>query len=123
MKKTIIKLFIFVLMQLSIDGVVAQDVLDGRIQQGPNPFKLDQGTTLIYSLKRPASVHLLIYNQFGHRVLSEHYSPGQEGGKVYKNYVNISRRNFSGLALPKGVYFYVVASNGRVLGKGKMAIV
>ena len=123
MGKLIIKLFIFVLMQLSIDGVVAQDLLNGSVQQGPNPFKLDQGTTLVYELNRPAPIQLLIYNQFGHRVLFEHYSSGVEGGKVHKNYVNISRRNFSGLDLPKGVYFYVLSSEGHVLGKGKMAII
>ena len=123
MKKTIIKLIIFTVMQLTIDVAGSDSLLKGRIQHAPNPFKLSQGTTFVYELSQPAAVQLLVYNQFGQQIMMENYAAGAPGGQQNKNLVSISKRNFSGLDLPKGVYFYIVTSNGRVLGKGKMAIV
>ena len=123
MRKTIIKLIIFFVMQVTIDVVGSEALIKGRVQNAPNPFQLSHGTTIIYELTQPAQIQLQVYNQFGQRILSENYSSNFPGGKKDENRIEISKRNFSGLDLPKGVYFYVVSSNGRVLGKGKMAIV
>jgi hypothetical protein len=123
MKHTIIKIVIFLILQLSIDGLGADSILKGSVLNAPNPFNLRSGTTVVYELTQPATVELMVYNSLGQRILNETYASGTPGGQKNKNFVQISQRNFFGLALPKGVYFYVLSSNGRVLGKGKMAIV
>tara|TARA_Y100001935_G_C17309454_1_gene514752 strand:+ start:869 stop:1240 length:372 start_codon:yes stop_codon:yes gene_type:complete len=123
MKNTIIKVVIFLIMQLTIDGLGADSLLKGSIQHAPNPFNLSSGTTVVYELTQAASIELMVYNQFGQRILMETYAAGTPGGQKNKNFVQINQRNFSGLGLSKGIYFYIVSSNGRVLGKGKMAIV
>jgi len=69
------------------------------------------------------TIELHVYNSSGQEVLSETYRSGVLHGPSHKHYDLVSRRDFSYIQLPKGVYHYVVASVGRVLGKGIIEII
>ena len=123
MKQGIIKFFIFLLMQLTIAGVEASVELKGPILNAPNPFKFIQGTTLVYDLSQSSDVQLVMYDIRGQMILKRYFAAGTNGGRSNQNKVVISQRDFNGFGLSNGVYFYVLITNGKVLGKGKMAVI
>ena len=110
-------------MQLMITGVNASVEIKGPIMNAPNPFKFSQGTTLVYDLTHAADVQLVMYDVRGHMILNRSFPAGSNGGKTSRNQVVISQHDFNGFGLSNGVYFYVLITNGRVLGKGKMALI
>ncbi|MGC6366636.1 MAG: T9SS type A sorting domain-containing protein [Candidatus Marinamargulisbacteria bacterium] len=123
MKQGLIKLIIFMAMQLMITGVQASVEIKGRVLNAPNPFKFSQGTTLVYNLTHAADVQLVMYDVRGQMILNRSFSAGSNGGNSNRNQVVISQHDFNGFGLSNGVYFYVLITNGKVLGKGKMAVI
>ena len=119
MKQGIIKLFIFLLMQFTIAGVNASVELEGPILNAPNPFQFSQGTTLVYNLSQSSDVQLVMYDVRGQMILKRHFAAGTNGGRSHRNRVVISQHDFNGFGLSNGVYFYVLITNGKILGKGK----
>ena len=123
MKKIIIKLMVFLMMQFATEAVGSSGPMIGSVQHAPNPFRLTSGTTVVYELREAVPIEFIVYNQFGHQISSMRYEPGMDGARKGKNLVKFDRRHFSGNHLSNGVLFYVLSSNGHVLGKGKMAII
>ena len=56
------------------------------------------------------------------QILKRHFAAGTNGGRSHRNRVVISQHDFNGFGLSNGVYFYVLITNGKILGKGKMAL-
>ncbi len=89
----------------------------------PNPSHWSSGTTLGYELSADASVDVQIYDMSGNQIANMARSATNEGGKLGYNRLKIDSSSLGGYDLPAGVYIYFVLSGGKVLGKGKMAIV
>ena len=99
----------------------------------PNPFSLNKdlsnpregyfGTRIGYELSADMDMKLLVYDMFGHKVLERLMMAGTVGGTKGWNEVPFNRDHISGFDLSSGVYFFLLVFEGKVLGKGKMAIV
>jgi hypothetical protein len=91
---------------LNIEGRALPDI-EGNYtffldQNFPNPFS--NSTTLYYSIPESGFVKLELYNTMGQKVQTAVYENKQAG-----NY----RVSFQTDALPSGIYFYSLTSNGR----------
>jgi len=84
MKHILIKTILFLMLQLTMDGLGADSKLMGSVLNAPNPFNLSSGTTLVYELTQPATVELMVYNPLGQRILMETYPAGTPGGQKKK---------------------------------------
>jgi len=99
----------------------------GNLLNFPNPFQLKNGTTIRYQLNQDAAIEIRIYDQFANEILRETYAFGTNGGKSnllnFTNSIELKRESFNTPNVPAGIYFYTILNEGKVLGKGKMAIV
>jgi hypothetical protein len=112
MKRMMIKLMLFGLMQLIIHPV-------GADVSSKNHQFLSQyiaGANAHVSVSN--ALELIIMNQDGVPVVAQFFTPTHAN----QNYQNIIKRNFTGFNLPHGNYNYVVKSTARIIGKGKMTI-
>jgi hypothetical protein len=126
MKKKLIKCIVFVIMQLSIGDLDANATLAEPLQNAPNPFLWEHGTTIVYSQSQKDihPVKLSLYTMMGRRVLTKIYpSSNKIGTNNNKQQIHVSKQDVLGVSLAKGVYFYILTSGGKSLGKGKMAII
>jgi hypothetical protein len=89
----------------------------------PNPFRVSQGTEIGYDLTKDMDVEILVYNMFGNLVRQLYVFSGENGGRSDQyNRVSFDGRDAMGNHLGAGAYFYLIVSDGEVLGKGKMAV-
>lgn len=89
----------------------------------PNPFRVSQGTEIGYDLSKNMDVEILVYNMFGNLVRQIYCFSGDTGGRADEyNRVSFDGRDAMGKHLGAGAYFYLIVSDGEVLGKGKMAV-
>lgn len=89
----------------------------------PNPFSLSQGAELGYRLSRNADVEIRIFDMRANQIFSDKYVAGGFGGIGAYNKLQINRLTFGGYDLSSGVYFFVISSEGKVIGKGKFVVV
>ena len=106
---------------MAIPGAGAEIKIDRPLNY-PNPFKPGhgQGTTIGYMLDTTTSnveVTIYIYNLNGTLLWKRAYiqNPGYQQ-------VSFSGISDLGEILGNGVYLYQIVSGGKVLGKGKMAV-
>ena len=97
--------------------------LEGKLLNFPNPFQAESGTTIGYVLSKNMDVELKIFDMMGNLVSSIEKPAGALGGLRGINKVPISSSNFGGTILSAGVYFYLLINDGKILGKGKMAVI
>jgi len=88
----------------------------------PNPFNLRTGTTIGYRLNTDADIEIKFFDMFGVNIKTLRINKGQEGGRKYYNRVTIDHTTFGGYPLSTGPYFYLIISNGKILGKGRMML-
>ena len=88
----------------------------------PSPFRLEDGSELGYKLSKDMPVSIRIYDMRGNQVFVEHIGTGDLGGRIGYNYVPFTEDMFTNGSLPAGPYFYLLLSDGDLLGKGKFAI-
>ena len=101
---------------------LSQDILASRPLNAPNPFKLSDGAMLGYYLNAAVDIELRIYKSSGNEVLRTSFIKGvHEGAKAGYNRV-VLNRSFFGQDLSAGIYPYLLISDGKIVGKGKMAI-
>jgi hypothetical protein len=96
--------------------------ITGRPLNYPNPFQLGTGTSICYILTNQADIQIRFYSMFGYLLAIKNCSSVEAGGMAGYNEVPISRDTFAGNDLSAGIYFYVIMGEGKVLGKGKMAV-
>ncbi len=89
----------------------------------PNPFRQVEGTEIRYSLSGNADIELQIYDMRANLIYKQSYIGSTNGGSEGINYIKFSPDTFTGTSLSAGVYFYFIVTKGRVLGKGKMAVI
>lgn len=94
----------------------------GRPLNVPNPFKFSSGTFIGYWLNQEADMDLRVYTSWGTEIYRKTFKSGvDEGGKQGYNRVVINKAVI-GEGWASGVYMYVLLNNGKVLGKGKFAV-
>jgi hypothetical protein len=102
--------------------VFSEPQLTGRILAYPSPMRfLDGQGEITYSLNGNMDVEMKIYNMFGSLIYQNAFPQGSNGGKQNYNNPPFTIQEV-GQALPAGVYFVVLVTQGKLLGKGKLAI-
>jgi len=102
----------------------AADVIGGGALPYPNPFDPDQGAAEIgYQLSADANVSIYIFNSVGQRIWKSEYSAGSNGGRAGYNFVTWDGMSDFGSVVGNDVYFIRVISGGKVIGRGKIAVV
>ncbi len=89
----------------------------------PNPFHFSSGTTLGYDLSDDAEIEVQLYDMAGNQIGRFIRSATLEGGRAGLNHLPINRDTLNGYELSSGVYLYFILNNGKVLAKGRMAVV
>jgi hypothetical protein len=91
----------------------------------PNPFRLSEGSELGYLLAQDMPVEVRVYDMRANEIFREFYPAGSNGGigevKGY-NRIPFGSTSFNHYQLPMGVYFAVILSEEKVIGKTKFAI-
>ena len=89
----------------------------------PNPFKLNEGAELGYSLTRSdMDIELRIYDMKGYEIKRKVFEHGTQGAFINYNKVKINKDFFGHSSIPAGIYFYVILHENNLLGKGKFAV-
>jgi len=85
----------------------------------PSPFSIGDDVQLGFSLNIAANIELRIYDMRGNNVLRYDYGLQQYG------YVklNFDSSVYGSKDFPAGVYYYLILSDGDILGSGKFAII
>ncbi|MBT5855992.1 T9SS type A sorting domain-containing protein [bacterium] len=91
----------------------------------PNPWVISKSATaeLGYTLSRNMKMTLHIYDMLGHRIYQREIEEGSVGGaEGTGNKIKLNAETFGGYELSSGVYFYVFVYEGKVIEKGKFAV-
>ena len=95
----------------------------GKALAYPNPYKASEGTQIGYELSKPLDIEIHVYNMLGHLVAKKFIDEGDEAGGINGwNTVAFGKDDIQGVSFSAGAYFYLIINNGKVLGKGKMAV-
>jgi len=95
----------------------------GNILTYPNPFDPTQGPAeIVWRLTTDAKVTLYLFNSLGQPVLKREFAEGSEGGHSgYNIYLWNGISDFGGI-VANDIYFCRIVSGGKVIGKGKIAV-
>ena len=88
----------------------------------PNPFRQVEGTELGYRLSKNMDVEVRIYDMLSNMIFKNTFQAGAQGGRIGYNKLSMNLETLDGFVLSAGVYFYLLVNNGKVLAKGKMAV-
>jgi hypothetical protein len=89
----------------------------------PNPFRLEDGADLGYRLSRgDMDISIRMYDMRGNQIFRKDIAAGEPGAVFGYNHVPFNRSVLGHSNLPSGVYFYIIMNDGKVLGKGKVAV-
>jgi hypothetical protein len=106
-----------------VDGGAA-NVIGGAALPYPNPFNPDQGTVEIgYQLNADADVSIYIFNSVGQRVWKSEYTAGSNGGSAGYNFITWDGQSDFGSVVGNDIYFIRIISGGKVIGRGKIAVI
>lgn len=97
-------------------GINDFQITSGVLSNYPNPAKTS--TVFIYSLKNSGQVKINVFNSLGkkvHEVVNENKTPGTHSFEW-------NLKDFSGVKLREGMYFYNLELNGKVLQTNKLII-
>jgi flagellar hook assembly protein FlgD len=90
----------------------------------PNPFKPStQSTTVSYTLAVDGTTSLYIFDMHGKLIWKRDYASGSMGGKAGYNEVTWDGRDDFSTQVGNGIYPFRIVSNGKVIGKGKIAVI
>ncbi len=89
----------------------------------PNPARQIDNPKLWYVLSKNMDVEIRIYDMMANMILKSQFPAGSQGGKEGSNWLALSMNTFDQFSLSAGVYFVLVMHDGKVLGKGKVAII
>lgn len=108
--------------QIQQDDEVAAEVL-GKPLFYPNPARQVENPKLYYVLSKNMDVEIRVYDMMANMILKTQFPAGSQGGKSGSNWLTISNNTFDQYQLSAGVYFVLIMHDGKVLGKGKVAII
>jgi len=89
----------------------------------PNPFRKADGTTLYYSLSKTMDVEIRIYDMLANEVFKVVRNGGLTGASAGPNRISLNDLGLDAHNLSTGAYFYLIMNNGKIMAKGKMAII
>tara|TARA_A100001015_G_scaffold318276_1_gene437687 strand:- start:2947 stop:3594 length:648 start_codon:yes stop_codon:yes gene_type:complete len=97
----------------------------------PNPFRFTNNNTatgvaggvLQYQLSKPMAIEIQMYDIFGRRIWSKQCAANSECGRAQINKITFNKEALNGYELSSGVYFYIFIFEGKVIGRGKVAVV
>ena len=115
------------LSMVTASAVVAKDAVVpeviGRPLNYPNPFRAATGTTIYYELSKNLDVEIAVFDMMANQIHRSTRNAGSEGGLSGRNKVSLEAIGLNSRDLSSGAYFYVIMHGGKVLAKGKMAVV
>lgn len=94
-----------------------------RINVYPNPMKSSESGHVYYELSKNGDVDISVFDMLGRTVTKQSFKTGGVGGLIGVNKVTLSQLGINPLTLSSGAYFIIVMSQGKVIAKGKMAVV
>jgi hypothetical protein len=89
----------------------------------PNPFRKSEGTTLYYSLSKTMDIEIAVYDMMAHQIVKTTRPAGLAGSTFGTNKISLADIGVDTTELSAGAYFFVIMNNGKVLAKGKMAVI
>lgn len=89
----------------------------------PNPYDPAAGNTTIgYTLSKPVSITLTIFDLSGGLIAKKSFSASSSGGAAGYNTVTWNGQTDSGDFVGNGIYVYLIVGDGKVLSKGKLTV-
>ncbi|MFH2033582.1 MAG: hypothetical protein ABIJ26_02615 [Candidatus Margulisiibacteriota bacterium] len=89
----------------------------------PNPFDpRTQTTSIAYVLSKSANIELRLYDLMGNFLYKANFAADAAGAKAGYNEVTWDGKTGSGTTVGNGIYIYVLLSDGKLLGKGKISV-
>ena len=111
-------------LSISFNVKSGETAVIGTVLAYPNPFDPDQGSAEIaYRLTSDTKVTLYLFNGLGQLVLKKDFPAGTEGGKAGYNVFLWNGSSDFGEIVGNDIYFVRIVSNGKVIGKGKIAVI
>jgi hypothetical protein len=115
---------------LQVNTVVIPNIVDSDIiaqvtrkpLNYPNPFRKENGTTFYYSLSKSMDIEIRIYDLLANEIIKVIRNAGLSGASVGPNKIGLGDLGVDPHSMAAGAYFYVIMNNGKVLAKGKMAV-
>jgi len=97
--------------------------MDGIPLNYPNPFNTAKGpTTISYRLTVDSDIIVYVFDVRGVLIRKSTYSSGSMGGKAGYNEITWDGKDDFGSTVGNGIYPYRIVAGGRVLGRGKIAV-
>jgi hypothetical protein len=91
--------------------------LVGPVLNYPNPFHSYENTLLVFQANQSLTVDIKIYDQFGNRICTDTIDAEPSVTRWTFN------RSLAGGHLSAGVYYVLLLSSGKLLGKCKMVVI
>ena len=113
---------VIVAQEAAIDAAIAPEVI-GKALFYPNPARQEDDAKLGYQLSKNMDIELEMYDMMANRIFKNTFLAGTNGGKAGYNKLKLDLDTFSGYFLSAGVYFYLLMHDGKVLAKGKVAVI
>lgn len=113
---------VIVAQEAALNASIEAEVI-GKALFYPNPLRQDDTAKLGYQLSKNMDIELQMYDMMANRILKNTFLAGTDGGKSGYNKLTIDSDTFSGHSLSAGVYFYLIIHDGKVLAKGKVAVI
>ena len=89
----------------------------------PNPYNGTGNLSLSYILSKSGNVTLTIHDLMGNQLTKKTYTSLQNGGTAGYNEITCDGKTDNGNALGNGIYIFLIVADGKVIGKGKIAVV
>lgn len=97
--------------------------ISGTVLNYPNPFNPNTQTTQIgYELTKDAMVTIYLFNVLGQRIWQRDFAAGADGGRAGYNKVTWDGYSDFGVMAANDVYLCRIISDGKVIGKCKIAV-
>jgi len=107
---------------LLVDSGAALSIL-GNPLNFPNPCNADTGTAIGYKLTKPANITVSIHDLMGNLIWKRSYASGTNGGRATYNEIVWDVKTESGSVVGNGIYVYLIIGDGKLISKGKIAII
>ncbi len=108
---------------LLVAAASADTEITGPLLNYPNPFDPKTGTYISYNLNKDANIEIIIFSVTGNLICKKSYAASSLGGSAGYNEVFWDAKTSDGQLVGNGLYLYLIASNGKVISKGKMTAV
>ncbi len=101
-------------------NLITVQQLGSRPLAYPSPIRSsDSESGVYYTLSSDMNIELRVFDIRGSQIYKKNVNAGAEGGKGNQENVIPLNLQATGFKFPAGTYFFVLISDGRVIGKGK----